>query len=380
MTTKRDNFSKFLWIGASALNIFSLGVIGYNTLLSQNETYQQINGVIHQVENKFSSGEENTNDIQYRQWVEEDMKFIKSLHSDDSEYIEKLNQLPIYFIQKQTFLDKIAHRLLESKIKTSDKNEIGYYQNNLMTNEGLNNFVNNHYNEDGKIKFSAVFMGTERFDKGKDKGTFTSNLQESFSGNKRHTVDFVFFHEMGHFISKQMKNSQGNVEDQEIKLWYKKFEEKQKKPITDLDKKIIQNQYTESIGDIIGLQLFLSKYKHYKNINTLIDCIVATRIANSDDNEHMNAAALVSFKEDIKKHGIPHTLKDMVDKAQYFALKNTEYYSSIKLSNMNNLYSEVKLTKDGLSHNSRTHIMKQIVRIRIDHILSVNSEENKKSL
>lgn len=378
MTTKRDKFSKFLWIGAATLNIFSFGVIGYNTLLSQNETYQQINGVFHQVENKLSTEKENQTDIEYRQWVEEDMNFIKSLHSNDSEYVDKLNKLPIYFIQKQTFLDKIAHRLLESKIKTSDKNEVDYYQNNLMTNEGLNNFVNNYYNDDGKIKSSAVFMGTERFDKGKNKGTFISNLQEAFLGNKRHTLDFVFFHEMGHFISKQMKNSKGNVEDQEIKNWYKQFEEKQKTSITDSDKKIIQSQYTESIGDIIGLQLFLSKYKNYKDTNVLIDCIVATRLANSDDSEHMNVAALISFKDEIKKHGIPKTLEEMVDKAQYFALKNTEFYSSVKLSNMNNKYNEVILTKDGMSHKSRQHIMAQINRIRIDHILAIDNKNTKK--
>ena len=379
MTAKRDKFSKFLWIGACSLNIFSLGVIGYNTLLSQNETYQQINGVIHKIENKLSSKQENKKDVQYRQWIEEDMNFIKSLHSDDNEFTEKLNQLPIYFIQKQTFLDKISHHLLESKIRTSDKNEIDYYRNNLMTNEGFNNFVNTYYNEDGKIKSASVFMGTERFDKS-EQGTFTSNLQEAFSGNKRHTIDFVFFHEMGHFISKQMKNSHGNVEDQEIKLRYKTFESKQRKPITDLDKKIIQNQYTESIGDLIGLQLFLSKYKNYKDVNTLIDCIVATRLANSDDNEHMNAAALVTFKEDMKKYGVPSTLKEMVDKAQDFALKNTEYYSSIKLSHMDNSYSEVKLTKDGISHNNREHIMRQITKIRINHILSIDTKENKKHL
>lgn len=352
--------SAFVMLGACAFVV--------HMSVKQNYFYNESNKVIESIQDNL--GMTSQEDKNSKETVENAISFVKNIKSESKSYQEQFNELNVYIRQKSTWLDSMSSILLSSLIKFSnDEQSKDEYYEKFMIAEGQSSFFkptlfideNNNY----KVINPILTIGTESF---KNKNyLFMKDLSEAFDNQKEKSIEFVVFHELGHYLTAVMKGHEKNIEFNLMKQWFAKFEDQKEEIINDKEKDIILDQYAETVGDIFAIQMMLEKYPEYrKNINFL-DQLVFARLNIKDDTNHFTSPAILLFKESLKVNPYqPQSIEQILEKARYYGLKNVEFMSNKKIKDKILLIRDkqkIKLTKNGLNDSEDKNIRDEMHNI-----------------
>lgn len=267
---------------------------------------------------------------QYISWSEENKKFIKNiLEKDLTEnsdiFINNLDKLPI-IIKIDNMIDKIGlfiHNKLENIIPNGMQE-----QNYLISVASGKNSIYLRQSITNTEVSEAIYIGLKEF-QSKDSLLF-KNLLRIFKGNERQIYDYVFFHELSHFISiKMYKNGQLNEDNmfKEIEMIIKKDSSNNNVIYDKENIDILLSQYSESIGDVMAIELLYKKYPELKKDNDLPYNLARLRTEEVIDIEHRTVGALIATQEYFKNNNVPDNMTDMLKVAHKSSLINVEYYS-----------------------------------------------------
>lgn len=317
---KRKN-AAFLALGLSCTVLFAIA--------TQNSVYEYIVAPLANTIQDTIYPNNNVETQQIKAWTNENIKFIQALPK--SHEVEGLDSLKIDIKDNHLLIDKFSVLLIEQMQKIKNLQGNDHLNTSKSLSLGLTNQMEMKYNiDDHQIApgTATLVVGTKFF---KDSNVTTATtlkkaFAKAFNNDPHITYDFVNFHEISHFISATYSNGDAKKEYDVISSIVSNIETTQKTKLTLQEKYNITNQYKESIGDVLALEMLSQKYPHL-DINYISKEIGKARLI-VDDSNHLTTASILAHL-DMKPSDKKTSLDTMLSKATLSALSSAQFYSHV---------------------------------------------------
>lgn len=349
-------------------------------LLTQNTSYHQyLVSPTESVVSQVMVFDDNIQDKKikkekYKRWTEENIRFFDTLKIDDPAIKEKINNIPIIINDGSNVWDKLSV-VAHHKIATLTSKELDHNAINIATGRAIqfNEILEETTNENQKVELKRVdfgiYIGLPALE---DKEhSYTSGLSKIFTEQQKY--DYVFLHELSHFISKEMLGNEHKTESQIYELVLSEFEKVQGShnfQHSQKDKEMIVSQYKESVADVLAVQFLYKKYPEL--IKKDIPHQLAKLRASTTDSSHLNVLALNSAQQNNYD-----SLEDMLSYARQKALENTEFFSTTSYANdgSEHVQERKKLVKLTSKFQAQEHVKKiRQLYLEVEKDLNIKSK------
>lgn len=261
----------------------------------------------------------------YKNWLQENMEFIKNLPTNEKDYKKTLAEINTVIKDNSNYFDKLAVALMEIGEKvpllgmdTSKKSLAMGMENHVLIHDTI------HHNGTIKTVGTELFVGINFFEKSDT--TFRKNLGEVFNNDKKLIFDYVIFHELGHILSASFNGKDGKNDQMRIEEIISQFEAQKKERLSQKDKDMIGGQYREGVADVIAVQLLGYKYPNLQG--NYKEKLAKARYKSNSDSEHRTTFALLSHIEGSQNNKIA-SLENILSESRQASLNSAAFYSHI---------------------------------------------------
>lgn len=327
---KLQKFIAFSLIGLSAIGSYNVidSMVKHDISYHQNiahpaaqvqeTTLEHINKII-----PIKSYQESTkHKAYYQERINSNLALLIELTTKEPQYQEKLKNLPIFIKDNTVITDKISAALMNFAGLLGIENN-----HELATGKQLmwsTDIAINEKEEGQLVEGSqAVYIGLKAITDTSDPRQ--KQLLDAFKGNQEMMFDYMFFHELGHYLSHNFKGNEGNIEYNFVNKIVESFEQQQVDKLSLEDKSMIRMQFTECVGDVMALQLLYLKHPQLKEDKNLVYRLAKARASDSNDVEHLTSVALLSYEAVVKKNNT--SLEEILTQSRNAAMASAEFYS-----------------------------------------------------
>lgn len=306
---------KFLTVGALSIvgTLFVGLTVGLPVVTSQAKmfTWQDIeydNKVTKPIE-RFQSyfGVKNEVKAKYENILEENKKLLEEINLPKEIVETKV------ILKNQTEIDRMLHPLVKYGYNFYKLNEEQRFSSDLKY-EGKTSYYLNYKEED------YIMLGLNTIEnsiKKKEKDHYTT----MFGYDEGKIFSYIFFHEIGHKISKTIKE-----EENSLNKILGTFEKEKGIVLSESDKSVIKKQYSETFADSFALCMTVKKYPELDFEKTK-NMIAGYRMVDHEPT-HFTSPGVIAMK-DLNCQG---NMQDILLSAEKSALVTTQFYSEIDFS------------------------------------------------
>lgn len=312
----------------------------------------------------------------YLLWAQENVQLVTSLKSKDVSIKEKIEDLPIILKDSHSLWDKVT-LFVQKNLALIDEKYVN--ENTIMIADGQATQLQRFFDTtNGEVVGKGLYIGLKSINN--QDSRFFNNLRKAFKNNEQQMYDYIFFHELSHYISFEMQGNEGKNHEQITEQIIDKFNKTQGIKgfkHNDQDKGLILEQYGEAMADILAIQLLYKKYPELKKDDTLPLELAKVRAKNYKDFGHMNTIALTSF-QDMRKNTLPDSLEGMLSIARDKGLENTQFNSTRTFATYGKKIPEQRFTEVKLINKFDT--LQAIKNTKILHLDALEDLKNQKKM
>lgn len=300
-------FTKFLLVGSAAVTV---GLASLSIVMGQDNSYDEvITKPVEQVQSYF--GIQDQVKSKYERFISEDKQFLSQI--DLPKEIVDTDVL----LKHHTTIDKAFYPLMKF-----GQNLFNWSEEQKLDGDAKYEGIFSAYHSLGNknnLTQEYIMLGVNGLEQKSDK--IYHDLYKSFGNDDPKLTSFIFFHELGHKVGKQLLSEEKNINE-----ILQTFEKEKGITLNIEDKKIIYSQYSETFADSFAIALMVKKYPDL-DLEKTKEMVAGYRI-DSGSHTHLSAPGVIQLSN-IDKNT---KMNDILSSAEKSALITTQFYSNIDFS------------------------------------------------